>query len=249
MADLSTLVLVGLAAALFGGGLVKGLTGVGLPMLAIPLMAASIPLRDAIALMYGPVLITNLWQTFQGGFFQAALKRWWPMMACVVLGTWFGSKALISMDPKVLEGVVGATVAGFSLVNLLNPTFRIPERHALWLSLIIGVTGGFFGGLTLFVGPAVIMFLVSLHVPKEEFIGTIALIYLLGLIPTGIFYLIDGTLQQQHLIPTILSCIPVVIGMVVGTLIRSHINEILFRKILLIMLVLVGLNMIRKAVF
>lgn len=249
MADLSTLVLVGLAVALFGGGLVKGLTGVGLPMLAIPLMAASIPLRDAIALMYGPVLITNLWQAFQGGFFQAALKRWWPMMACVVVGTWFGSKALVSMDPQVLESVVGATVAGFSLVNLLNPSFRIAERHALWLSLIIGVTGGFFGGLTLFVGPAVIMFLVSLHVPKEEFIGTIALIYLLGLIPTGIFYLIDGTLQQQHIIPTILSCIPVVVGMVLGTLIRGHINEILFRKILLIMLVLVGLNMIRKAVF
>jgi uncharacterized protein len=249
MADLTPLVLLGLAIALFGGGLVKGLLGVGLPMMAIPLMAASIPLREAIALMYGPVLITNIWQTFQGGYFLIAMKRWWPMMLCVVLGTWFGSKTLVSIEPRLLEGIVGAMVAGFSLVNLLNPTFRIPERHALWLSLIIGITGGFFGGLTLFVGPAVIMFLVSLHVPKEEFIGTIALIYLLGLLPTGVFYVIEGTLRQEHLIPTILACIPVVAGMVLGTMVRGRVNEVLFRKILLISLVLIGLNMIRRAVF
>jgi hypothetical protein len=37
--------------------------------------------------------------------------------------------------------------------------------------------------------------------------------------------------------------------MVAGTLIRGHINEILFRKILLITLVVIGLNMIRRAVF
>jgi uncharacterized membrane protein YfcA len=249
MAELTLYSILACAVALLGGGLVKGMLGVGLPMMAIPLMATSIPLRDAIALMYGPVLVTNLWQTFQGGFFLSALKRFWPMMLCVVLGTWFGAKALVIIDPRWLEGLVGATVAGFSLVNLLNPTFRISERHALWISLVIGLTGGFFGGLTLFVGPAVIMFLVSLHVPKEEFIGTIALIYLLGLLPTGVFYIIDGTLRQEHAIPTLLACIPVVAGMVIGTMIRGRINEILFRKILLITLVVIGLNMIRRAVF
>ena len=73
---------------------------------------------------------------------------------------------------------------------------------------------------------------VILHAPKD-----------------GIFYVIDGTLRQEHLIPTLLACIPVVVGMVVGTLIRGHINEILFRKILLLTLVVIGLNMIRRAVF
>jgi uncharacterized membrane protein YfcA len=171
------------------------------------------------------------------------------MMLLIVAGTWFGSKTLMVIDTVWLEGIVGATVAGFSLINLLNPKFRIEARHELWLSLVIGIVGGFFGGLTLFVGPALIMFLVSLHVPKEEFIGTVGLVYLLALIPTGLFYLIDGTLRQEHLVPTLAACVPVVIGMAIGTLIRGHINEILFRKILLITLVVIGLNMIRRAVF
>jgi uncharacterized membrane protein YfcA len=47
----------------------------------------------------------------------------------------------------------------------------------------------------------------------------------------------------------LLACIPVVAGMVIGTMVRGRINEILFRKILLITLVVIGLNMIRRAVF
>jgi uncharacterized membrane protein YfcA len=249
MADFTLYSILACAGALLAGGWIKGMLGVGLPMVAIPLMAAFIPLREAIAIMYGPVLLANAWQALRSGYFLTALKRFWPMMASVVVGTWFGSKMLVTIDPRWLEGIVGASVAGFSLVTLLNPTFRVSERHALWISLIIGITGGFFGGLTLFIGPAVIMFLVALHVQKEEFIGTITLVYLLGVVPTGVFYVIDGTLRQEHLVPTLLACIPVIGGMVIGTLIRGHINEILFRKILLITLVVIGLNMIRKAMF
>ena len=40
-----------------------------------------------------------------------------------------------------------------------------------------------------------------------------------------------------------------ILGMAIGTLIRGHINETLFRKLLLITLVIIGLNMIRKALF
>lgn len=249
MLDLTLYSILACAAALLAGGWVKGMLGVGLPMVAIPLMASFVPLREAIAIMYGPVLVTNLYQAFQGGFFLTAIKRFWPMMLAVVLGTWFGSKALVSIDPRWLGGIVGATVAAFSLVNLINPTLRVPERHTLWISLVIGITGGFFGGLTLFIGPAVIMFLVALKVPKEEFIGTIGLIYLLGMVPTGVFYVIEDTLRLEHVWPTLLACIPVILGMAIGTMIRGHINETLFRKLLLITLVVIGLNMIRKAMF
>lgn len=247
--EIALLGLLASAGALFAGGLVKGMLGIGLPMIAIPLMSAFIPLRDAIAIMYVPVLVTNIYQAVQGGYFLIALKRFWPMMAAVIVGTWFGVETLVQIDPRWLEGIVGATVAIFSLVNLTNPKLHVPERHALWLSVVIGVTGGFFGGLTLFIGPAVIMFLVALHVQKEEFIGTIGLIYLLGLIPTGILYLDSGVLRAEHTWPALLATLPVVVGMGLGQYVRRFINEAVFRKALLVMLVLVGLNMIRKAAF
>lgn len=249
IADASTFVLLAAIVALFAGGLAKGVLGVGLPMIALPLLYTSVPIREAVALMYGPVLIMNLWQTFQGGWFLTALKRFWPMMAAVIAGTWLGAKTLVGIDGQTLQIVVGITVAGFSLVNLLQPKLAVPAKHALWLSIVVGLTGGFFGGLTLFIGPAVIMFMVALRVPKDEFIGTIALVYLLGIIPTGITYIIEGVLRTEHIVPSAIACVPVFIGMLVGQRIRGHVNEETFRKTLLIALVLIGLNMVRQSVF
>jgi uncharacterized membrane protein YfcA len=249
IADASTFVLIAAIAALFAGGLAKGVLGVGLPMIALPLLYTSVPIREAVALMYGPVLVMNLWQTFQGGYFLIALKKFWPMMVAVAAGTWLGTKALVGIDSQTLQIVVGITVAGFSLVNLLQPKLTVPAKHALWLSIVVGLTGGFFGGLTLFVGPAVIMFMVALRVPKEEFIGTIALVYLLGIIPTGISYVAEGVLRAEHIVPTVIACVPVFFGMLFGQWIRIRINEDTFRKVLLVAMVLIGLNMVRSALF
>jgi uncharacterized protein len=247
IADASTFIIIACAAALFAGGLSKGMLGVGLSMIALPLLYVILPIRDAIAVMYGPLLIMNVWQTFQGGWFLVAIKKFWPMTLAVVAGTWLGAKTLVGIDNQTLQIVVGITVAGFSLVNLLQPKLSVPQRHALWLSLVVGVIGGFFGGLTLFIGPAVIMFLVALRTPKDEFIGTIALVYLLGIILAGVTYVHEGLLRAEHIVPTALACVPVFVGMLAGQWIRGRVNEDTFRKALLIAMVLIGLNMIRSA--
>jgi uncharacterized membrane protein YfcA len=247
--EIGTIAILVCFGALLAGGLVKGMIGVGLPMLALPLLSTAVSLRDTIAILYVSVLVTNIWQAFRGGYFIQAFKRFWPMMMAVIVGAWFGSKTLVAIDPNWLTGIVGATVAFFSSVNLLNPKLTVPARHETWMSVLIGLTGGFFGGLTLFIGPAVIMFLVALQVKKEEFIGTIGLVYLLGVIPTGIFYVIDGTFRAEHIVPALLAAIPVILGMLGGQYIRQHVNEEIFRKVLLVALILIGLNMIRTAVF
>lgn len=249
IADTSSFILIAAAAALFAGGLAKGMLGVGLSMIALPLLYTALPIRDAVAIMYGPLLVMNVWQTFQGGWFLTAFKKFWPMMLAVVAGSWLGAKALVGIDAKTLQVIVGASVAGFSLVNLLQPKLSVPPKHALWLSIVVGVVGGFFGGLTLFIGPAVIMFMVALRVPKDEFIGTIALVYLLGIILAGVTYVAEGLLRAEHIVPTALACVPVFIGMLAGQWIRGRVNEDTFRKVLLIAMIVIGINMVRQALF
>jgi uncharacterized membrane protein YfcA len=247
IADASPFIMIAAVAALFAGGLAKGMLGVGLSMISLPLLYTTMPVRDAIAIMYGPLLVMNVWQTFQGGWFLTAIRKFWPMTLAVVAGTWLGAKTLVSIDAKTLQIVVGITVAGFSLVNLLQPKLSVPTRHALWLSIVVGVIGGFFGGLTLFIGPAVIMFLVALRTPKDEFIGTIALVYMLGIILAGVTYVHEGLLRAEHAVPTALACIPVFVGMLGGQWIRGRVNEDTFRKALLIAMVLIGINMVAEA--
>jgi uncharacterized membrane protein YfcA len=249
IAHASTFLIVAAALALFAGGVSKGLLGVGLSMISLPLLYMVLPVRDAIAVMYGPLLVMNVWQTFQGGWFLTAVRKFWPIILSVVAGTWLGAKTLVSIDAATLEAIVGVAVAGFSLINLLQPKLTVPQRHALWISIVVGLIGGFFGGLTLFIGPAVIMFLVALRTPKDEFIGTIALIYLLGIVLAGLTYVSEGVLRAEHVVPTTLACVPVFVGTLIGQWIRGRVNESTFRNLLLVAMVLIGLNMVRQALF
>ncbi|TGW06641.1 sulfite exporter TauE/SafE family protein, partial [Mesorhizobium sp. M2D.F.Ca.ET.145.01.1.1] len=70
-----------IGAVFLAAGLVKGVVGMGLPTVAMGLLAAAMPPAEAAALLLIPSLVTNLWQLFTGPSFGGLCKRLWTMMA------------------------------------------------------------------------------------------------------------------------------------------------------------------------
>ena len=68
-------------------GLVKGITGMGLPTVAMGLLSILLPLPVAAALLVIPSLVTNVWQLFSGPSLIGILRRLWLMMLFIMLGT------------------------------------------------------------------------------------------------------------------------------------------------------------------
>jgi len=65
--------LVALVAATFLlAGLVKGVVGMGLPPVAIGIMALAMPPAQAAALVLVPAFVTNIWQMMSGRNFPSA---------------------------------------------------------------------------------------------------------------------------------------------------------------------------------
>jgi uncharacterized membrane protein YfcA len=48
------------------GGVSKGAFGVGLPLLALPIMVNFMPVSQAMALLTVPSIVTNVWQALHG---------------------------------------------------------------------------------------------------------------------------------------------------------------------------------------
>jgi hypothetical protein len=137
----------------------------------------------------------------------------------------------------------------FAFAALVQPQLRIPGRLERPLSLLAGAIGGFFGGMALIGGPPVIMLLVALHLKKDEFIGTMGLVYLTMLIPAGFSLAALGVLETRHVAPGLVSIVPVVAALALGQWVRARIDQDRFRKILLVAMVLIGLNLIRRGLF
>jgi hypothetical protein len=77
-------------------GVVKGVTGMGLPTVAMALLGLWMPPAQAAAVLIIPSLVTNVWQFLSGPHRLALLLRIWPMLLMICLATTAGAGLLTS---------------------------------------------------------------------------------------------------------------------------------------------------------
>lgn len=248
LAEIDLLLVGWCALALFLGGAVKGTLGVGIPLVSVPLLALAMPVPQAVALMPIPILLANVWQASTGGHFVKALRRFWPLILAVAIGTVIGARALVSVDPRTLYALVGASVLVFSITGHFQPALRLPPRAERWLGGGVGLVSGLLGGLSTMWGPPLIMFLIALRLPKDEFVGTIAVLYLSGIVPLTLALGALDVMGRQELLLSALAAAPVFLGVLAGPLVRDRLDQHTFRKGLLVALLLTGAALIRRSV-
>ncbi|MDX1488177.1 MAG: hypothetical protein R3268_08260, partial [Acidiferrobacterales bacterium] len=98
-------------------------------------------------------------------------------------------------------------------------------------------------------GPPLIMFLVALRLPKDEFVGTIATLYLAGIVPLTLALGAFGVMGRQELLGSALATLPLFLGVLAGQRLRVWLDPERFRKGLLFTLLITGLALMRRAVF
>jgi hypothetical protein len=116
-------------------GFVKGVSGMGLPTLAMALLSLRLPAASAAALMLLPALLTNVAQCMgrHGG---VLLRRLWPLWLGLVLGTLFAP--VPGLGSGVARHTLGAVLVGYGLFGLARPRLPSPGKHAGWLGLLAG---------------------------------------------------------------------------------------------------------------
>nr|WP_272930713.1 sulfite exporter TauE/SafE family protein [Acetobacter persici] len=81
-------------ATFFAAGVVKGVTGMGLPTVAMGVLGSLLSPLIAAALLLVPSFVTNVWQLLAGRRFGMLIRRLWTMMLTIIVGTIFGSMLL-----------------------------------------------------------------------------------------------------------------------------------------------------------
>lgn len=227
-------------------GAVKGVLGIGLPLVSLPLLAGTLGPVTAMAFMVVPTFAVNLWQAIQSGYLVAAFKRFWTAYPLAMLGAAIGVSFLTRMDAGTLTAVVGVLVIFVSVSQLFPLRLSVPHGFEPWLTPVVGLSSGILGGLSSFLGPFMVIYLVALRVTKDQFVGAIALFYLIAGIPFFGGLAVSGNLGVEELIGSTAASVMILIGVVGGQWVRKKVSPELFRKAVLIMLILIGANMIRK---
>lgn len=249
MSDLGLATLAVLCGALLLGGTVKGVIGTAYPVIAVPLMSAVVDVPTAVALAVLPSVASNVWQARLTRAAWPLAKRLWPVIVPLCAGLWWSAGLMTAARPATLFLALGVLVVGFAVLSLVNPNLRIPRRAERSAGALAGAFAGLIGGFSTIFGPPITIYLVALDLEKEEFIRSIGLVFFAGSLMLAASYWAHDVLGPDNLAWALAACVPVVLGYLMGERLRRHIDQARFRKLLLIALVVIGLNLLRRGVF
>ncbi|QWK79530.1 sulfite exporter TauE/SafE family protein [Ochrobactrum sp. BTU1] len=249
MFDLSTTLVFTIAATFFAAGIVKGITGMGLPTLAMGVLGSFISPLAAASLLLVPSFTTNVWQMIAGPNSLALVRRLWPMMLAIIAGTMLGVSWLAKSDATITTSTLGACLSLYAAFTLLAHPFKVPAGLETWLSPIVGAITGLIAGATgVFVIPAV-PYLQALGLEKEELVQALGLSFTISTIALALGLGVQGVLVLDQLAISTMAIVPALAGMWAGQVIRRKISPVIFRRGFLISLLLLGLEMMLRPLF
>ena len=197
-------------------GLVKGTIGLGLPSIAIGLLALAMTPAQAAAIMIFPSLITNVWQMFIGMHLAALMRRLWTLVLASAAGIWLGGGVLTSANSRFAALGLGVALIVYAALGLSKIRFTVEPRHEWWLNPIVGLlTGLIAGGTGVFVIPAWPYFQ-AIGLTRDELVLMLGLSFTVSTITLGVVLWRDGALHFANAGGLMLAVLPALAGMAIG---------------------------------
>jgi len=238
---------LGLLAVFAFGGVVKGVTGVGLPLVLVPLAAQFIPVPAAVALVSVPMLATNVTQAAEGGHTLAAIKRLWVILVLLIVGTMIGVHLLVTIDRRLLSLILGPSFLAIAALLVAMPRVRLSPATARWTGPAVGLGAGVLGGMSAMFGPPMIAYLVGLGTEPDSFVKQMAIFAFTAAATMLLTLGGSGTLSRFDLAFSAGAIIPIQLGMPLGRWLRRRIPPGVFRALVLIVLAVSGIDLLHRA--
>ena len=245
--DHSIPLIAAIFATFFVAGIVKGVTGMGLPTVAMGVLGALISPLTAAGLLIVPSFVTNVWQLLAGPSFGSLARRFWLLALAVVAGTFVGSSLLASGDTLLTTGALGTALVLYAAHALLARQLRVTQMLEPWLSPVIGIVTGLLTGATgVFVVPAV-PYLQALGLEKDDLVQALGLSFTVSTVALAGALAWHGAFRIDNFTISAVAIVPALAGMWAGQVIRNRVSPATFRRWFLVCLLLLGVEMVVRA--
>jgi len=231
-----------LAAIFLFAAIVKGFLGIGLPAASMAFLTLVMPPTEAIPLLWLSILATNSLQFAHAPNKWDIAREYWLFALAIMVCIFVTSMFIADYPTALLTVAIGVAMVLFSLNLLLGIKLRVGPGRGWHLGF--GVLSGTLGGISSIWSPTVAMYLVARDVSKEKFIGATGFLFLAGVVPLGLGQVVAGILTVPILLKSALALCVVLVGFRIGEMLRERVSQELFRKIVLIAFLLMGLRLI-----
>jgi len=122
-------IMAAVVCSLIVAGLLKGIIGVGMPVVALPLLSLFIDIKSAVMLLSMPLIFSNVPQALEGGKTGRCLMQLMPVILGMIPGLVLGVRVLSVVDASDAKIIAGLVLMGVGAVTLLAPKLRKASRR------------------------------------------------------------------------------------------------------------------------
>ena len=233
------LILIVAAAAVFlMAGTVKGITGMGLPTVAVSLLGLWMAPSQAAALLVAPSIATNLAQ---------CLGPHWRRLAAILWPTWIGLVLLTLFMPDIAgpaslaRRALGTVLIVYGAWGLWSPRLPALAGRTRWIGLAVGAASGMVAAWTAVFAIPLVPYLQALKLDKDAMIQALGLSFMIATLALA-WRLHAAQRLDMDLGTSLLTIGTAFIGLWLGTQVRARISAAAFQRAILIVLIGLGVT-------
>jgi uncharacterized membrane protein YfcA len=230
-------------------GLVHGTLGLGFPLLATPLLALALDVRQAILLTLLPTVALNVASIARGGNWSESVGRFWPLSVWTLLGSAIGTGLLVVSDPSPFRLALAALIAVYLVASRLESLSLIwPRTHPQLSMLAFGIAAGVSAGTTNAMVPILIVYTLEMGLARTAMVQVFNLSFLAGKVgQIGVFGA-AGALTADLLASTAPLALAALAALFVGMRIRDRVPGETYRRAMRAVLGLLALLLVGQFV-
>jgi uncharacterized membrane protein YfcA len=239
-----------MAVAVFAG-FVKGNVGFAMPMIMISAFSSFLSPEMALAGLIFPTLVTNVGQAFRQGPLAVwgSIRKYWRFLLATVVFIAVSAPFVRDIPQQAFLLLLGIPISIYAVLQLMGRSLAIRLEHQTRAEWALGIIAGLYGGISGVWGPPLIIYLMSIGIPKLEMLRVQGVMFMLGsamLVPAHIN---SGVMTGPNAIFSAILVLPAMLGMLLGIRTGDRLDQARFRRWTQILLIVAGLNLIRRAMF
>ncbi|KWF72051.1 TSUP family transporter [Burkholderia cenocepacia] len=244
---LAPLELTGIVVALLLGGMVKGITGIGVPLVAMPILSQFLPIQYAVLLLSMPIILGNIPQALEGGEMLATLRQIAAPIAGTVVGNVVGVAILLSLNPHHAQAASGALLILAATLMLAAPKLNLPPAWRKPVGFALGFGAALMESIASVPGPLLATYLISSGATGRVFTKQIAIILVVSIVTLITTFSSAAHASGADLAISAAASLPAIVGMWLIRPLRDRMSPMLFRRVVLLFVLIAAAQMIWKS--
>jgi uncharacterized membrane protein YfcA len=230
-----------IALIFFVAAFVQAGVGFGAALISMPFLVALLgvqvatPLTSLVSIVSSIILLTYYRSAFN-------LRAVYPLVLAAIVGVPLGVLGLRQVNEQTVTALLGVILITYALYALIG--FKLPQLNRPIWGYLFGFVGGLLGGAYATSGPPVIIYGNCRRWDRDQFKGNLQGFFIVTSIIVVSTHALVGSYTSNVLSYLIVALPAMVLGLVAGTMTDHVINQRLFRQLVQVLLVLLGVGLI-----